>query len=108
MNISDFEFKNIYKYKMSEINSPRVYRRDPKKINKYFWEFDLLGLNEKKLFTLGKTNVHYPILIQDFIKLYNNITNPNTYNTREDPNWEYHRGIRKEFMTIMKKKYRGF
>jgi hypothetical protein len=108
MNISDFEFKNIYKYKMSKINSPRVYRKEPKKINKYFWEFDLLGLNEKKLFMLGKTNVHYPILIEDFIKLYNNITNPYTYNTREDPNWEYHTTLRKEFMKIIKKKYRGF
>lgn len=108
MNISNFEFKNIYKYKMTEINSPRVYRKEPKKINKYFWEFDLLGLNEKKLFTLGKTNVHYPILIEDFIKLYNNITNPYTYNTREDPNWQYHITLRKEFMKIMKKKYRGF
>ena len=108
MNISNFEFKNIYKYKMTEINSPRVYRKEPKKINKYFWEFDLLGLNEKKLFTLGKTNVHYPILIEDFIKLYNNITNPYTYNTREDPNWQYHITLRKEFMKIIKKKYRGF
>ena len=50
----------------------------------------------------------YPILIEDFIKLYNNITNPYTYNTREDPNWEYHTTLRKEFMKIIKKRYRGF
>ena len=84
MNKGDIEFKNVFKYKTKELNSPRIYRDEPKKVNKYFWEFSLLGLNEKCKFRHGKTNIHYPILIEDFMKLHFNIKNPSIYNTIKD------------------------
>ena len=97
MNKGDVDMKNVFKYKTKEINSPRIYRDTPKKINKYFWEFNLLGLNEKCKFRQGKTNIHYPMLIEDFMKLHFNIKNPGIYNTVEDKTHEKFTELKLQF-----------
>ena len=97
MNISDVDMRGIKKYKTKKINSPRIYEKEPEKINKYFWEFSLLGLNEKCKFRAGKANIHYPILIEDFIKLVFNIKNQDIYNTREDSSYEKYDKLYKDF-----------
>jgi len=97
MNISDVDMRGIKKYKTKKINSPRIYEKEPEKINKYFWEFSLLGLNEKCKFKHGLANIHYPILIEDFIKLVYNIKNQDIYNTKEDLSYEKYDKIYKDF-----------
>ena len=97
MNKGDVDMKDVFKYKTKELNSPRIYRDTPKKINKYFWEFNLLGLNEKCKFRHGKANIHYPILIEDFMKLYFNIKNPYIYNTDRDVSFEKYRTLNRQF-----------
>ena len=97
MNISDVDMRGIKKYKLKKVNSPRIYEKEPEKINKYFWEFSLLGLNEKCKFKHGLANIHYPILIEDFIKLVFNIKNQDIYNTREDSSYEKYDRIYRDF-----------
>ena len=97
MNKGDVDLKNIFKYKTKELNSPRIYRDEPKKINKYFWEFNLLGLNEKCKFRHSKANIHYPILIEDFIKLVFNIKNSDIYNTDKDISYEKYKKLNRQF-----------
>jgi len=97
MNISDVDMRGIKKYKLKKVNSPRIYEKEPEKINKYFWEFSLLGLNEKCKFKHGLANIHYPILIEDFIKLVFNIKNQDIYNTRKDSSYEKYDKIYRDF-----------
>ena len=97
MNISDFEFNNIFKYKINTHLGPRKYKSDPIKINKYFWKYELSGMGEKNKFRLGKLNIHYPILIKDFLQLYFNIKNPHIYNTIEDNTFNKMKKLRREY-----------
>jgi len=93
----DMDLSNIVKYKTEKINSPRIYKSEPKKINKYFWKFDLIGVNEKYKFRAGKANLHYPILMEDFIKLVFNIKNQDIYNTKEDSSYEKYDKLYRDF-----------
>tara|TARA_B110000858_G_C17592522_1_gene376348 strand:- start:85 stop:684 length:600 start_codon:yes stop_codon:yes gene_type:complete len=95
--LGDIEFDSIVKYKMREINSPRIYKTPPVKINDYFWKFELVGINEKYKSRVGKLNLHYPILIQDFMQLVFNIQNPEIYNTSKDANMDRMWDIKEEF-----------
>ena len=54
-------------------------------------------MNEKNKFRAGKVNLHYPILIEDFIKLVFNIKNQDIYNTREDSTFKKYDNIHREF-----------
>lgn len=93
----DMNLTNIVKYKTKEVNSPRIYKTDPKKINKHFWKFELLGVNEKYKFRAGKANLHYPILIEDFVKLVFNIQNQHIYNTEKDLTLDKYRNLYRDF-----------
>ena len=93
----DMDLSNIVKYKTKKINSPRIYKSEPKQINKYFWKFDLIGVNEKYKFRAGKANLHYPILMEDFIKLVFNIKNQDIYNTAEDSSFKKYSKLNEEW-----------
>ena len=93
----DMNLSNIVKYKTKKINSPRIYKSEPKQINKYFWKFDLIGVNEKYKFRAGKANLHYPILMEDFIKLVFNIKNQDIYNTAEDSSFKKYSKLNEEW-----------
>ena len=93
----DMDLSNIVKYKTKKINSPRIYKSEPKQINKYFWKFDLIGVNEKYKFRAGKANLHYPILMEDFIKLVFNIKNQDIYNTVEDSSFKKYSKLNEEW-----------
>ena len=54
-------------------------------------------MNEKNKFKVGKANLHYPILIEDFIKLVFNIKNQHIYNTKEDSSYEKYDRIYRDF-----------
>lgn len=99
--LGDIEFDNIVKYKMCEVNS--TYKTPPVKINDYFWKFELVGINAKNKSRVGKLNLHYPILIQDFIQLVFNIQNPEIYNTPKDVNMNWMMDMRKEFRDRIKR-----
>jgi len=103
----DMDLSKIIKYKTKEVNSPRIYKAEPKKINKYFWKFELLSANEKYKFRAGRLNLHYPILIEDFIKLVFNIKNPDIYNTKEDASYEKYHKLLMEHRIPAMRKYRN-
>ena len=83
---------SIVKYKTKIHN-----HRGPEKFNKYFWKYTLTSMNEKNKFKVGKANLHYPILIEDFIKLVFNIKNPDIYNTVNDSSYEKYDKLRNEW-----------
>ena len=93
----DMDLSNIVKYKTKKVNSPRIYKSEPEQINEYFWKFKLIGVNEKYKFRAGKANLHYPILIEDFIKLVFNIKNQDIYNTVNDSSYEKYNKLRHEW-----------
>ena len=96
----DMDLSNIIKYKTKEVNSPRIYKNKPTKINSYFWKFELIGVNEKYKFRAGKANLHYPILIEDFIKLVFNVKNQDIYNTTNDSTFDKYNKLYREFKGI--------
>ena len=83
---------SIVKYKTKMHN-----HRGPEKFNKHFWKYTLTSMNEKNKFNVGKTNLHYPILIEDFIKLVFNIKNQAIYNSTNDSSYEKYDNIYWEF-----------
>jgi len=83
---------SIVKYKTKIHN-----HRGPEKFNKYFWKYTLTSMNEKNKFRAGKANLHYPILIEDFIKLVFNIKNQDIYNTVNDSSYEKYNELRHEW-----------
>ena len=100
----DMNLSNIEKYKLEEHPSNRIYRERPRKINDYFWEFKLQGVNNKYKWRYGKLNLHYPIEIKDFIKLVFNIKNPDIYNIPgKDKDIITRDNMQKEFLHEMRK-----
>jgi hypothetical protein len=83
---------SIVKYKTKKYD-----HREPIYHNKYFWKYILNSMNEKNKFKVGKANLHYPILIEDFIKLVFNIKNQHIYNTKEDSSYEKYDRIYRDF-----------
>ena len=83
---------SIVKYK-TKMHS----HRGPEKFNKHFWKYNLTSMNEKNKFKVGKANLHYPILIEDFIQLVFNIKNPDIYNTKQCKTFDEYRKLDKEW-----------
>jgi hypothetical protein len=54
-------------------------------------------MNEKNKFRAEKANLHYPILIKDFIKLVFNVKNQDIYNTVNDSSYEKYNELRHEW-----------
>ena len=84
----------LLQYKLKE-----NFRRNPEpvKINKYFWKFVLKETGDKMKYRYGKTNIHYPIEIKDFIQLVFNIKNQHIYNTLECKTFKKYRKLDQEF-----------
>ena len=83
---------SIIKYK-----TVKQEHRNPVYHNKHFWKYNLTSMNEKNKFKVGKANLHYPILIEDFIQLVFNIKNPDIYNTKQCKTFDEYRKLDKEW-----------
>ena len=83
---------SIVKYK-TKMHS----HRGPEKFNKHFWKYNLTSMSEKNKFKVGKANLHYPILIEDFIKLVFNVKNQDIYNSINDSSYQKYENIYREF-----------
>ena len=83
---------SIIKYK-----TVKQEHRNPVYYNKHFWKYNLTSMNEKNKFKVGKANLHYPILIEDFIQLVFNIKNPDIYNTKQCKTFDEYRKLDKEW-----------
>lgn len=71
--------------------------RNPIYYNKYFWKYVLKDMSVKNKFKAGKANMHYPILIEDFIQLVFNIKNPDVYNTEQCKTFNKYKKLDKEW-----------
>ena len=92
--LGEMNFPNLDKFKLTEFKE-----KTPVKYNKYFYKYILKGLTDKYRFRVGKTNLHYPILIEDFIKLVFNIKNPDIYNTTQCKTFDKFRQLESEWIT---------
>jgi hypothetical protein len=92
MRLGTMKFPNLERFKMSEFKE-----KNPVKYNKYFYKYILTDMNAKTQFRVGKTNLHYPILIEDFIKLVFNIKNPDIYNTKQCKTFNEYRKLDEEW-----------
>jgi hypothetical protein len=71
--------------------------RKPIYHNQYLWKYVLSDTSVKNKFRVGKTNMHYPILIEDFVKLVFNIQNQHIYNTEKDLTLDKYRNLYRDF-----------
>ena len=82
---------------ISKFKTVKHEHRNPIYYNKYFWKYILKDTSVKNKFKAGKANMHYPILIEDFIKLVFNIKNQDIYNTREDETYYKYDKLYRDF-----------